>query len=172
MLDAMPPTQTQYRTCNLCEAMCGLKVEFTGNEITSIRGDDEDPFSRGHICPKATALKGLYDDKDRLRQPVKRVGDRWEPISWDEAFTMAADRLHEVQERHGRDSVGLYFGNPNAHNFGTLVYGPALFRAVGTRNRFSASSCDQWPLMLASYFMYGHQLLFPVPDVDLSLIHI
>ncbi|MGB5812946.1 MAG: molybdopterin-dependent oxidoreductase, partial [Polyangiales bacterium] len=159
-------TSTHYRTCNLCEAMCGLEIKVDGEEITSIRGDDRDVFSRGHICPKATALKDLYDDPDRLKQPMRRIGDRWEAISWDQAFDIAVDRLHQVQEQHGHSAVGLYFGNPNAHNFGTLVYGPAFFRAVGTKNRFSASSCDQWPLMLASYFMYGHQLRFPVPDVD------
>jgi anaerobic selenocysteine-containing dehydrogenase len=159
-------SSTHYRTCNLCEAMCGLEVEIDGTEVKSIRGDDADVFSHGHICPKATALKDLYDDPDRLKQPVRKVGNRWEPISWDEALDLAVDRLHAVQEENGLGAVGLYFGNPNAHNFGTLVYGPAFFRALGTKNRFSASSCDQWPLMLASYFMYGHQLLFPVPDVD------
>lgn len=159
-------TSTHYRTCNLCEAMCGLEIKVDGDQVTSIRGDDRDVFSRGHICPKATALKDLYDDPDRLKQPMRRMGDRWQAISWDDAFDLAVDRLHEVQEEHGRSAVGLYFGNPNAHNFGTLVYGPAFFRALGTKNRFSASSCDQWPLMLASYFMFGHQLRFPVPDVD------
>ena len=90
------------RTCNLCESMCGVEVEIEGKEVLSVRGDDTDVFSKGHICPKATALKDLYDDPDRLRQPVRRVGDRWEPISWDEAFTEVADRLYEVQERHGQ----------------------------------------------------------------------
>ncbi|MCZ6807615.1 MAG: molybdopterin oxidoreductase family protein [Deltaproteobacteria bacterium] len=159
-------TTTHYRTCNLCEAICGLEIEVDGDQVTSIRGDERDVFSHGHICPKATALKDIYDDPDRLKQPVRRVGDRWEPISWDEAFDETIDRIHEIQEKHGRNAVGLYFGNPNAHNFGTLVYGPAFFRALGTKNRFSASSCDQWPLMLASYFMFGHQLRFPIPDVD------
>jgi anaerobic selenocysteine-containing dehydrogenase len=77
-----------------------------------------------------------------------------------------ARRIHEIQEQHGRDAVGIYLGNPNAHNFGTLVFGPPFLRALGSKNRFSATSCDQLPLMMASYFMFGHQLLFPVPDVD------
>ncbi|MGD8825772.1 MAG: molybdopterin oxidoreductase family protein [Myxococcales bacterium] len=157
---------THYRTCNLCEAMCGLEVEIDGEEVVSIRGDAQDVFSRGHVCPKATALKDLYDDSDRLRQPVRRVGERWEPLSWDEAFDEVADRIHEIQMEHGRDAVGVYLGNPNAHNFGTMVFGPPFLRTLGSKNRFSATSCDQLPLMLASYLMYGHQLLFPVPDVD------
>ena len=159
-------TTTHYRTCNLCEAMCGVEVELDGKEIVSIRGDERDVFSRGHVCPKATALKDLYEDPDRLKQPVRRVGDRWEPMSWDDAFTEVVDRLQKIQEEHGRDTVGVYLGNPNAHNFGTLVFGPPFLRTLGSKNRFSATSCDQLPLMLASYFMFGHQLLFPVPDVD------
>ncbi len=157
---------THYRTCNLCEAMCGLEVELDGAEVLSIRGDEHDVFSRGHVCPKATALKDLYDDPDRLKQPVRRVGDRWEPISWDEAFDEVVSRIHQIQGEHGRDAVGVYLGNPNAHNFGTLVFGPPFLRTLGSKNRFSATSCDQLPLMLASYFMFGQQLLFPVPDVD------
>ena len=159
-------TTTHYRTCNLCEAMCGVEVEIDGEHIVSIRGDERDVFSRGHVCPKATALKDLYDDPDRLKQPVRRVGDRWEPMSWDDAFTEVVNRIQKIQEEHGRDSVGVYLGNPNAHNFGTMVFGPPFLRALGSKNRFSATSCDQLPLMLASYFMFGHQLLFPVPDVD------
>ena len=159
-------TTTHYRTCNLCEAMCGVEVEIDGDEVISVRGDERDVFSRGHVCPKSTALKDLYDDPDRLKQPVRRVGDRWEPMSWDEAFTEVVDRIQRIQEDHGRDAVGVYLGNPNAHNFGTLVFGPPFLRTLGSKNRFSATSCDQLPLMLASYFMFGHQLLFPVPDVD------
>jgi anaerobic selenocysteine-containing dehydrogenase len=161
-----PRRSIHYRTCNLCEAMCGLEVELEGDQVASIRGDAQDVFSRGHICPKATALKDLYDDPDRLKQPVRRAGEQWQPIGWDEAFEEVADRIHEIQTEHGRDAVGVYLGNPNAHNFGTLVFGPPFLRTLGSKNRFSATSCDQLPLMLASYFMYGHQLLFPVPDVD------
>lgn len=161
-----PKSTVHYRTCNLCEAMCGVEVEIEGKDVLSIRGDAQDVFSRGHVCPKATALKDLYDDPDRLRQPMRRVGDRWEPLSWDDAFDEVVDRIDRIQAEHGRDSVGVYLGNPNAHNFGTMVFGPPFLRALGSKNRFSATSCDQLPLMLASYFMYGHQLLFPVPDVN------
>jgi anaerobic selenocysteine-containing dehydrogenase len=155
-----------HRTCNLCESMCGVEVEIEGTEILSVRGDDDDVFSKGHICPKATALKDLYDDPDRLKQPVRRFGDRWEPISWSRAFAEVAERIHEIQMQHGRVSVGVYLGNPNAHNFGTLVFGPPFLRTLRSKNRFSATSCDQLPLMMASYFMFGHQLMLPVPDID------
>ncbi len=157
---------THCHTCSLCEAMCGLEIEIDGADIVSIRGDERDVFSRGHVCPKATALKDLHDDPDRLKRPVRRAGDRWEPISWEEAFDDVVSHIDRIQSEHGKDAVGVYLGNPNAHNFGTLIFGPPFLRTLGSRNRYSATSCDQLPLMLASYLMYGHQLLLPIPDVD------
>ena len=98
---------THYRTCNLCESMCGVEVEMDGRELLSVRGDKDDVFSRGHICPKATALKDLYDDPDRLKQPVRRVGDRWQPISWDEAFSEVIDRIDQIQQDHGLSLIHI-----------------------------------------------------------------
>jgi len=159
-------TVEHIRTCNLCEALCGLRIEVDGERIVSIRGDDEDPFSRGHICPKAPALAELHDDPDRLRTPMRRTAHGWEELGWDEALDEAARRIHEVQERHGRDAMAVYVGNPNVHNLGALVFGPRFLRRLRTKNRYSATSVDQLPHMLASYLMLGHQLLLPVPDVD------
>jgi len=157
---------THFRTCSLCEAMCGLEIEVDGDQILSIRGDEKDVFSRGHICPKAVALKDLHEDPDRLRHPLRRRGSDWEEIGWDAALDFAAERLLEVQRLHGRHAVAVYQGNPTVHNYGATLYGQLLLRALRTRSRFSATSVDQLPHMLASLLMFGHQLLLPVPDVD------
>ena len=106
----MTDTQTHYRTCNICEAMCGLEIQHRGNEILSIKGDNNDPFSRGHICPKAVALQDFYNDKDRLKTPMKRTADGWQEISWDEAFEEIASRFRAIQQEHGQDAVGVYLG--------------------------------------------------------------
>jgi anaerobic selenocysteine-containing dehydrogenase len=156
------------RTCNLCEAMCGVVIEHDGGRVTSIRGDDDDPLSRGHICPKAVALKDLHEDPDRLREPQRRVGDRWESVSWEEAFSDIAQRVAAIQRQHGRQAMGVYVGNPTVHNTGALLGGIGLFESLGTFNRFSATSVDQLPHMLAALEMFGHQLMLPVPDVDRS----
>ncbi len=155
-----------FRACNLCEAMCGVRIEVNDGSVVSIRGDEHDPFSRGHLCPKATALKDLHEDPDRLRTPMRRDGTRWQPVSWDEAFDEVAQRLHAVQRAHGDDAVAVYLGNPNVHNTGSMIFGPQFIRALHTRSRYSATSVDQLPHMLAAYWMLGHQLLLPVPDVD------
>lgn len=157
-------------TCMLCEAVCGLCVDVEGNAVTAIRGDEADPFSRGHICPKAVALRDLHGDPDRVTQPLRRVGPagagRFEPVSWDEALAEAGERLAAIQKQHGRHAIALYLGNPTVHSYGALVAAPLVGKALGTHARFSATSVDQLPHMLASLLMFGHQLLLPIPDVD------
>ncbi|NMO21289.1 molybdopterin oxidoreductase family protein [Pyxidicoccus fallax] len=165
-MSASAASRVHFRTCNLCEAMCGLRIELEGDRITSIRGDEEDPFSRGHICPKALALEDLHKDPDRLRHPMRRTATGWEQVSWDEALDDVARRLHAIQKQHGKDAVGAYLGNPNVHNLGALMFGPGLVRALRSRNRFSATSVDQLPHQFAAHFMFGHQLLVPIPDID------
>ncbi len=164
-----------YRACNLCEAICGLEIEIHDTKIISIRGDHDDPFSRGHICPKAVALKDIHEDENRLRYPMRRIreGDRsadvsneWEQISWDEAFEFAATKIAEIQSQHGNNAVGFYAGNPSVHNIGTLFSVPQLARALKTKNAFSATSVDQLPQQLASLLMFGHQFMIPIPDID------
>ncbi len=159
-------TQTRYISCVLCEAMCGLEVQMRGEEIVSMRGHEADPLSRGHICPKAFALQDLHEDEDRLREPVKRVGDEWVTIPWDEAITLVADRLAAVQNGHGRDAVAVYLGNPNVHSIGALTHGVNFVRTLRSKNTYSATSVDQLPHQLVSWLLYGHQFLIPVPDID------
>ena len=153
-------------TCPLCEAMCGVLVEVDGRRIRAVRGDRDDPFSRGYICPKAAALADLHNDPERIRTPLIRTGSDWREASWEEALDRAAGGLSSVRRRHGRDAVGLYYGNPVAHNLGLLTHGLAFRRALRTRNVYSASSADQLPQMLAALRMFGHFALIPVPDVD------
>jgi len=146
--------------------MCGVAIEVDGDRILSIKGDAEDPLSRGHVCPKAVALKDVHEDPDRLRVPQKRVGDRWEPIGWDQAFDEIAAKIRDVQKQHGRSAVAFYQGNPTVHNHGSIIYGQVFSKALRTRSRFSATSLDQLPHMLAGLEMFGHQLLLPIPDID------
>src|SRR5690349_298682 len=126
MVPAM--SKTHYRTCHLCEAMCGVVIETEGDAVISVRGDDDDPFSRGHICPKAPALAELHADPDRLKTPLKRVAgtDDFVPVGWDEALDEISDRLVAIQQEHGNNSVATYLGNPTVHNHGSALLGPVF----------------------------------------------
>jgi anaerobic selenocysteine-containing dehydrogenase len=159
---------THYRTCNLCEAMCGLEITLDGEQILAIKGDKADLFSQGHLCPKAVALQDIYADPDRLKQPIRRTAEGWHPLLWEEAFDEVATNLQRIQEKYGPNSVGVYLGNPNVHNLGSLLLLSNFLRALRTTNRFSATSVDQLPHHVAAYFMFGHQFLIPIPDLDLT----
>jgi len=158
--------ETRYAMCMLCDATCGIAVEVEGDRVTRVRGDEQDPLSRGYICPKAVALADVHADPDRVRRPLRREGDAWVPASWDEALDAVAAGLAGVQARHGRDAAAFYVGNPTAHSYGALLFG-LLFRGVlGTRSFYSSSSVDALPRLLASSLLYGNQATIPVPDLD------
>jgi anaerobic selenocysteine-containing dehydrogenase len=155
-----------YRTCPLCEATCGLEIELDGDRVTSIRGDRDDVFSHGFICPKGSALRALHEDPDRLRTPLIRDDDGGlREATWDEAFAVIEARLSPILARD-RNAVAVYLGNPNAHNLSNLLYTRVLNRALATRNIYSASSVDQLPKQMASALMFGTGTTVAVPDID------
>ncbi len=157
--------RTAFRTCPLCEATCGLELHMDDDELTLVRGDRDDVFSRGYLCPKGTALKQLEADPDRLRAPMVRTGDSWREVGWDEAFAEIERGLGPIIEA-SRDAVGVYLGNPNAHNLGAMVMGKVLLQALGSANVFSASTVDQMPKQVSAGLMFGGALTVPVPDLD------
>jgi len=157
---------TAHVTCPLCEATCGLSVTIEDSVVTDVRGDHDDVFSRGFICPKGVSLGALHADPDRLRAPlVKRDGEFVE-VSWDEAFAEIDTRLRAVVAEHGNDAVAMYAGNPSIHNVSSALYGPVLYRAMNTKNFYSASTVDQMPKHYTSGYMFGAPLTIPIPDVD------
>jgi len=158
--------RTRLHACNLCEAVCGLEITVQNARITSIRGDREDPLSRGHVCAKAVALKDIHSDPDRIRLPVRKTTRGWQQISWKQAFDEVAARLQGIQQQHGRNAVAVYQGNPTVHNLDAMLFAPMFIRALKTRNRFSATSVDQLPEQLVSLLMFGHSLMIPLPDLD------
>src|SRR5262249_27840507 len=164
----MSDRRTVHRVCPFCEATCGLAVEVDGDAIVGVRGDKEDPFSRGFICPKAYGLKELYHDRERLRRPVRRTATGWEEISWEEAYDEVAARLIAIRERHGNDAIGMYNGNPVVHDVGALVYRAVLQRALASRSMFNSAAIDTLPKIVQTGLMFGRQFPtgVPVPDID------
>ncbi len=158
-------TTTAIRTCPLCEAGCGLELTLTDGAVTRIRGDADDVFSGGFLCPKGTTLGHLHDDPDRLRRPVVKRDGVFVEVDWDEAFATIEAGLLPLLELHGRDASAIYLGNPGAHNLAPMLYNRTLILSLGTRNRFSASTVDQRPKELSAAMMFG-SVSVPVPDLD------
>jgi len=161
----MPP-EIHYRTCPLCEAMCGLEVRVEEGRIASIRPDRDDVWSKGYICPKGASLAELHDDPDRLRAPMIREGETWREASWPEAFARCEELLHGVIERHGKDTIAAYIGNPAAHNLSLSRYVALFIGLAQPKFVYSAGTVDQWPKNVACMLMYGGMWAIPTPDIQ------
>ncbi|MQS05961.1 molybdopterin-dependent oxidoreductase, partial [Streptomyces sp. IF17] len=161
------PLRTAHRTCPICDAVCGLRIELdAGERVIGVRGDTEDPFSRGYVCPKGASLGRIDEDPDRLRVPMIRTGERWHEATWDEAFDAVEKGLTGVIEEHGRQAVAAYFGNPTFHTMGGIFYRGPLSQSLGTTNLYSAGTIDQMPKHVACGLMFGNAMAIPVPDLD------
>ncbi|MFE0105038.1 molybdopterin-dependent oxidoreductase [Streptomyces sp. NPDC059009] len=158
--------RTALRICPLCEATCGLTLTVEGSRVTGARGDADDVFSRGFICPKGASFGAADADPDRLRTPLVRRDGRLQEASWDEAFDAVAAGLRPLIERHGPNAVGVVLGNPNVHTMAGGLYVPLLLRALGSRSVFTASTVDQMPKHVSSGLLFGDAFAIPVPDLD------
>jgi anaerobic selenocysteine-containing dehydrogenase len=154
------------RTCPLCEAMCGLEIHVKSGRVTNIRGNRDDVWSRGHICPKGVSLAALHDDPDRIRSPLIKVDGRWHEASWDAAFRRCTELLTPVIRKYGIGAVTAYTGNPLAHSFSLARYAGVLLGMSGMPVTYSPGTVDQWPKNLSSHLMYGLWWNFPVPDIE------
>ncbi len=155
-----------YRTCPLCEATCGLEVTHEDEKVLRIRGDRDDVFSRGYICPKGSTLGKLDEDPDRLRTPLIKRDGAHVPASWEYAFELIESRLGPVIAEHGPNAVAVYLGNPNVHSMSGTLYPRVLLKMLGTKSIFTAATVDQMPKHVSSGLMFGHPDLIPVPDID------
>ncbi|MFF4582774.1 molybdopterin oxidoreductase family protein [Streptomyces sp. NPDC001389] len=158
--------RTAPRICPLCEATCGLTLTIEGTTVTGARGDRDDVFSRGFVCPKGAAFGALDADPDRLRTPLVRRGGQLRETSWEEAFEAVAAAVPALVREHGAQSVGVVLGNPNVHTMAGALYPPLLLGALGTRNLFTASTLDQMPKHVSSGLLFGDPFAIPVPDLD------
>ncbi|MFF3018785.1 molybdopterin-dependent oxidoreductase [Streptomyces sp. NPDC057939] len=158
--------RTAPRICPLCEATCGLTLTIEGTEVTGARGDRDDVFSRGFICPKGAAFGALDTDPDRLRAPLVRRDGQLREATWEEAYDAIAAAVPALVAEHGPRSVGVVLGNPNVHTMAGALYPPLLINALGTRNLFTASTLDQMPKHVSSGLLFGDPFAIPVPDLD------
>ena len=157
--------RTHYRTCPLCEAMCGLEIQTRGDQVVRVRGDRDDVWSKGYLCPKGASLGHLHHDPDRLRAPMVRDGEQWREVSWDEAFARCEELLRPVVEQYGVAAVTAYIGNPAVHNYSLSRYTGAVAGIPRLPVIWSAGTVDQWPKNLACAQLFGNPWLLPIPDV-------
>ncbi|MFF7925071.1 molybdopterin oxidoreductase family protein [Streptomyces mirabilis] len=163
---ATPDSRTALRVCPLCEATCGLTLTIEGTRVTGARGDRDDVFSKGFICPKGASFGAADGDPDRLRTPLVRTDGELREATWQEAFDAIAAGLGPIVEQYGPHALGIVLGNPNVHTMAGALYPPVLLSALRTHSVFTASTLDQMPKHVSSGLLYGDANAIPVPDLD------
>ncbi len=163
----MATTKKHYRVCNLCEAMCGLEIEHDDQQVIAVKGDVNDPFSKGSLCPKGALIHKVHEDPDRLKAPLlKKENGEWEEISWKAAFDMVGQKINQIRTKYGNDAVALYLGNPTVHNLGMMLFSGEMRRSLRTKNFFSPTTMDQLPHHFIGYHVFGHAFNMPIPDIN------
>ena len=157
-----------YTHCHYCVSLCGVEVEVddAGENVIGIQPDRQNPFSWSDFCRKGMSAAALRDHPDRITTPMRRVGDRYVPATYEEAIADIAARLNRIIERDGPDAVGSYHGNPLGHNFGDSNLHAGLLAALGTGNRYWVGSLDQNNLHVVQEEMFGCELMSVPTDVD------
>ena len=152
------------RTCHICEANCGILIEIEGRDVVSIKGNPDHILSQGYICPKATSIADIQNDPDRLQRPLRKNGDDWEEIEWETAFSEIGEQFARVTS--GKKIPAVFLGNPNTHNYANVTQFRTFSGSLGIRGQYSAATLDQLPHMIMQRWVYGHNALYPVPDID------
>ncbi len=163
-MTAPPRESTLF--CGICEASCGLIATIAGDEIVKLRPDPEHPNSRGFACSKGIAFPAVRDDPDRVLRPLRREPDgSFVPVAWNVALDDIGARLRAVIARHGRESLGVYLGNPNAWNFGASLWLAGLATVLKTKHYYGATSVDINNYLVVGELLYGNNVTNPVPDL-------
>ena len=168
-MDSTPkraPGQTKVTFCRICEASCGLLAQVDGDRVLKLAPDPEHVVSRGFACVKGVRYTEIHESSDRLRAPLKRVGDRFEEISWEQAFEEIGAKVRSLRAQHGNDSVGMYVGNPAPFSPPHMVFAGAFNVGLKTRQLYTSGSQDCNNKFVVSQAMFGSPLLQAIPDLD------
>lgn len=159
-------TRTEFTFCRICEATCGLKATIEGDRVVALEPDEEHVVSKGYSCIKGLRYHEIHHSPDRLRAPLKRVGGRFEEISWEQALDEIGAKVRQLVKDHGGDSVSAYLGNPIAFSLLPPVLTAAFLQGLGSRNLFQTGSQDCNNKFAAAQRVYGFPFIQPFPDVD------
>jgi len=151
--------------CPMCNAGCGLLVEVEKNKVVSVRPDPDYPLTKGYCCPKGISLGAITNDQDRVRKPLKRIGDKFEKISWKQALHEIADKLNNIRNSYSPHSIAYYLGTNSVHQYAHSMFAVGFMDAIGSKNMYNAGSVDNNNKFVAQNFLYGSSVVMPIPDL-------
>lgn len=156
----------QYTFCRICEALCGLEINTENNVIVSIKPDRKNIATEGFACPKGLKQHHIYNSPDRLKYPMKRNGNTWERISWQQAMEEIGSKVRTIRNDHHPNAIAMYVGT--AAGFSALhpVFAQGFMTAIGSANMYSSSTQDCSNKFAVAGEMYGFPFTQPFPDLS------
>lgn len=151
--------------CRICEALCGLEVDVENGDIADIRPDPNHVATRGFGCLKGLKQHKMYASPDRLLYPEARSGDAWRRVTWDDAMRGIGDKVRDIKERHGSDSIAMYVGTAAGFSVLHPIFAQGFMTGLGSRSMYSSATQDCANKFAVSREMYGFPFTLPFPDV-------
>ncbi|HOF05943.1 MAG TPA: molybdopterin-dependent oxidoreductase [Syntrophales bacterium] len=157
---------TTYKTgCVLCAQNCGLEIEVENNRIVKVKPDRDNAKSAGYCCRKGLSVAYHQHHADRLRYPLRKVGDSFERISWDRAVSEITTKLKEIIGRHGPRSFAYLGASMQGGHF-EAAFGIRLLRGLGSQYHYGSLAQEFAGAFWVCGRVYGRQYLHDQPDID------
>jgi anaerobic selenocysteine-containing dehydrogenase len=157
---------TKYTFCRTCEATCGLEVDVEDNRVVKIRPDNAHVVSKGYSCVKGIHFDKVQNSPDRVTAPLKRVGDSWQTISWDQAIDEIGARIRAIADKHGSQSFAHLVGSAGGANLLAPMFRNAFYQALGSRRMYGTGTCDTTNKFRVCEDMYGSPFRLAYPDIE------
>lgn len=157
--------ETKYTFCRICESLCGLKVDLEDNKIVQIRPDDQHVATRGFACPKGLKQHHLFNSPDRLRYPMKRVGKKWERVSWKQALTEIGVKVKALRKNYSPDSIAMYVGTAAGFSVLHPIFAQGFMQGIGSKSMYASATQDCSNKFAVSEHLYGFPFTLPFPDI-------
>jgi len=158
-------TQKHYTFCRICESLCGLEVTTKGNKVIDIKPDSKHVATYGFGCPKGLKQHKIFDNPDRLKKPMKRVGDKWTEIPWEQAFEEIGKKVRQLRDDFHPDAVGMYVGTAAGFSVLHPIFAQGFMDGVGSKSMYASATQDCSNKFAVAHHMYGFPFTQPFPDL-------
>ncbi len=155
-------SQVVKSACRMCRHACGIDIHLQDGNIVEVKGTAENPASSGILCPKGRAIIEFINSPSRLKHPLKKDGDSWHQIEWDEAISTIAAKLKQIKQEYGARTLAVYIGE-SASQCDAIHYVRRFLDIYGSPNLFSGGSLCYKPIPMACQFTFG-KFLVPEPE--------
>jgi formate dehydrogenase len=161
----MPQRRTAHTFCRICEASCALVAEVEDNRVVSLAPNPDHHGTLGFSCMKGLHQHSMYDSPDRLQHPLKRIGERFERISWEQALSEIGTKVKTLRA-DSEQSIGMYVGTAAGFSILHPIFAEGFMQGLGSRNVYSSATQDCANRFAAASAMYGFPFHQPFVDLD------